>query len=80
MVLELSSARGSFSLARALDRALDIPRADPLGECAKGLRARAVLCSDADADRVDALDGEPAVPLRSAWKGDEGGEGCAKTC
>jgi hypothetical protein len=79
MVLELS-ARGSFSLARALDRALDIPRADPLGECAKGLRARAVLCSDADADRVDALAGEPAVPLRSAWKGDEGGEGCAKTC
>ena len=77
MVLELS-ARGSFSLARALDRALDIPRADPLGECAKGLRARAVLCSDAD--RVDALAGEPAVPLRSAWKGDEGGEGCAKTC
>jgi len=81
MVLELS-ARGSFSLARALDRALDIPRADPLGECAKGLRARAVLCSDADADRVDAqlVAGEPAVPLRSAWKGDEGGEGCAKTC
>ena len=75
MVLELS-ARGSFSLARALDRALDIP----LGECANGLRARAVLCSDADADRVDALAGEPAVPLRSAWKGDEGGEGCAKTC
>jgi hypothetical protein len=79
MVLELS-ARGSFSLARALDRALDIPRADPLGECAKGLRARAVLCSDADADRVDALAEKPAVPLRSAWKGDEGGEGCAKTC
>ena len=75
MVLELS-ARGSFSLARALDRALDIP----LGECANGLRARAVLCSDADADRVDAqlVAGEPAVPLRSAWKGDEGGEG--STC
>jgi hypothetical protein len=39
-----------------------------------------VLCSDADADRVDALAEKPAVPLRSAWKGDEGGEGCAKTC
>ena len=77
MVLELS-ARGSFSLARALDRALDIPRADPLGECANGLRARAVLCSDEDADldadRVDAqlvVAGEP-VPLRRAWKGEGG--------
>ena len=62
-------------MARALDRALDIPRADPLGEmCANGLRARAVLCSDADADRVEAqlvVAGEP-VPLRRAWKGEGG--------